>query len=385
MKTQPGILFFCATYLKPEMLHVHRQITRLSGWDVHAVTQRVENREQFPLPSLHMIPRSPWRWIGRLKERHWHAGPWQADRREVDAVLDVVRAAKVDVMHIFFGNVAVHWLDLLRQIDIPVVVSFHGADVTGAIAEPRYQAARDEVFARASRIACRSDALAERVITMGAPRDKTVVTRTVVPVPDGFVRSAEASASNAILQASRLVPKKGLKTTLHAFAKMDAVRPGAQLTLAGEGPMEQELRELASQLGVVDRVRFAGFLNQQQLAEEFEKSAVFVHPSESINGDTEGVPNSLLEAMAAGIPVVATRHGGIVEAVMDGETGFLVDESDADALADRIGLLLSDPSLNLKMGEAAQESVRRSYSESASAVALDRLYRSLIPSGFPTD
>jgi len=385
MNSKPTIVFFCATYLKPEMLHVYRQITRLSDWDVHAVTQRVENREQFPLASLHEVPRSPWRWMGRLKERHGQAGPWQAGRREVDEVLDVVKSVRADVMHLFFGNVAVHWLELLRRIDIPVVVSFHGADVTGAIAGPAYRAARDEVFARSSRIACRSEALAARVIALGAPHDKTCVTRTVIPVPDEFARSAAAAESNTILQASRLVPKKGVKTTLLAFAKCSTNHPESRLTIAGEGPMAEELRGLAAQLGIADRVRFTGFLTQAQLAGEFKKTAAFVHPSESVNGDTEGVPNSLLEAMAAGIPVVATRHGGIVEAVKDGESGFLVHEGDADALAERMGRLLNDAALNQQMGRAAHESVRASYSESASAQGLDRLYRGLIPSsGSPT-
>lgn len=377
--SNPRIVFFCATYLKPEMLHVHRQITWLPGWDAHVVTQRVENLHQFPISSLQVIPRSPWRWMGRVRERHFQAGPWQAGRREVEAVIQHIQSVQADVLHVFFGNVAVHWLDLFRRCDLPVVVSFHGADVTGAIAGDPFRAAREEVFARASRIACRSDALAERVIALGSPRDKTCVTRTVIPVPDEFDRSYEAASSHTIIQASRLVPKKGVATTIRAFAKWNAQDPESRLTIAGDGPMESELRAMVAQMGLQDRVRLVGFLDQNQLRSELKKSAIFVHPSESVHGDTEGVPNSLLEAMAVGLPVVATRHGGIVEAVHDTKSGFLVNEQDPDALADRMGRLLSDPALNIQMGRAAQDAVRESYSESASAAELDKLYRSLLP------
>jgi len=373
----PTITFFCATYLKPEMLHIHRQITLLPGWDVHVITQRIENLAQFPVASLDVVPRSPWRWASRLRERSMKSGPWQASAREVDTMLHHIQARGSDVLHIFFGNVAVHWLPLLRKIDIPVVVSFHGADVAGAIAGPAYAAARGEVFARADVIACRSTALAERVAAMGADQGKTRVTRTVIPDSKVPLRALSAVASHTILQACRLVPKKGLVTTLHAFARVCKKDATARLTLAGEGPMETELRALAAELGVADRVRFAGFLPQAQLADELARAAIFVHPSESIAGDTEGVPNSMLEAMAAGVPVVATRHGGIVEAVVDGTNGFLVPERDDEMLADRMAVLLEDSDLNARMGCAARDAVQQGYSEDASGAALADLYRTV--------
>lgn len=360
------------------MLHVHRQITMLPDWDVHVIAQRVENIAQFPIASLDVVPRSSWRWAGRLHERIFHHGPWQAGRHEVDRVLEKLRANQSEILHLFFGNVAVHWLPLLRKIDLPVVVSFHGADVAGAIAGAEYRAAREEVFARATVIACRSEALAARVAAMGAPKEKIRITRTVIPVPDNLSRTPSATTSQTLLQASRLVPKKGLATTLRAFARISKNLPAAHLVIAGEGPLEADLRIQTQDLGVADRVRFAGFLNQPQLTAEFSQAAVFTHPSESIHGDTEGVPNSMLEAMAAGVPVVATRHGGIVEAVEDGVTGFLVDERDDAALADRLLMLLTNPDLNTRMGEAAQASIRTVYSEAASAADLSALYHAVI-------
>lgn len=350
----------------------------LPGWDTHVITQRIEHLSSFPVSSIDVVPRSAWRWLSRARERAFDNGPWQASTAETDAVIAKLQATSADVLHIFFGNVAVHWLRLLEHVDVPVVVSFHGADVAGAIAGDSYRSARKAVFSHASLIACRSDALAERVILLGAPREKIRVTRTVVPVAEICPRDPNAAQSRQILQASRLVPKKGLATTLQAFAKLQQEVPEAQLVIAGEGPMEEELRDLATELGVGGSVRFTGFIDQSALASELARSAAFVHPSETVDGDTEGVPNSLLEAMGAGVPVVATRHGGIVEAVEDGVTGYLASERDSAAIAEKLKQLVSNPAHNLEMGAAGYTFVRENYSEKASAAALAKLYQTLI-------
>ena len=136
------------------------------------------------------------------------------------------------------------------------------------------------------------------------------------------------------VQACRLIAKKGLPTTLRAFALFPAEHSGARLTVAGEGPLLGELEELAASLGIAASVRFAGFLSQRELGELLGSAHFFLHPSEQgLDGDQEGVPNGLLEAMAYGVPVLATRHGGIPEAVEHGVSGMLVAERDHTALA----------------------------------------------------
>lgn len=373
---QPDIAFLCATYLKPEMRHVYRQITSLSGFDVRVIAQKLENQAGFPFDPIHWVPRSDFRWVQRFRERWFRAGPWQVGRREVDAVRSILREHQTGVLHIFFGNVAIHWLPLLRACEIPVVVSFHGADVAGETADPSHRAALLKMFEYASLFPCRSEALADRVIALGASPAKVRISRTVVP---GFPeRNPGAANSRRVLQASRLIPKKGLLTTLRAFAIARRSVPEATLMICGDGPMLEELRLLARSLNVESAVQFAGFLDQERLTAELQNTAVFIHPSETVNGDTEGIPNSLLEAMAVGLPVLSTNHGGINEAVTDGESGFLTNEKDVDALGRRLIELLSDPAQNERLGFAARVAVRERFSQSAASVALGEMYRSLI-------
>ena len=111
-------------------------------------------------------------------------------------------------------------------------------------------------------------------------------------------------------------PEEGAPVALQAFARFSREYPLSTFTIAGEGPMAADLQQLAATLGLRDRVFFPGFLPQATLRRLYAESHLFLHPSElGPNGDQEGVPNSMLEAMASGLPVLATQHGGIPEAV----------------------------------------------------------------------
>ncbi len=369
---RPRVAFFCATYLKPEMHHVHRQIAASTAFDPIVITQKLENADVFPFNRVHLVRRKWFRAWGRAVERYVTGHPWQVSGREGDAVLNLLREESVGALHVFFGNVAVHFLPLLRRLPIPFVVSFHGADVTGAIASDGYAGARAELFDRAAWVVCRSEALVERVAAMGCPREKLRVVRTVVPEVEFVERAETVGGPIQLVQASRLIPKKGLATTLRAFARLET--PRAQLVIAGTGPMERELRALAAELGVAERVRFPGFLDQIQLKELFHAAHVFVHPSEAVAGDTEGVPNAMLEAMASGLPVVATRHGGIPEVITDGENGLLCNEGDAEGLAGAIARLVEDERLYAKVAVAGFATVRDRYSKTALRRVLTEIY-----------
>jgi colanic acid/amylovoran biosynthesis glycosyltransferase len=370
----PVVAFFCATYLKPEMHHVHRQILAVKGWRPLVVAQKVENLATFPIEALEVVPRSPLRFVARAVEKNLTHAPWQISRGEAARLRAVLRARQARVLHVFFGNVAVHLLPLLETAGIPVVVSFHGADVTGAIAGENYRATRERVFALAAKVACRSEALAAAVERLGCPPEKLIVVRTALPELEFVSRGLPADGAFHFVQASRLVPKKGLATSLAAFARLAERHPKARFTIAGAGPLEAELRARARELGVAERLQFAGFLDQTALRELFASAHVFLHPSETVNGDVEGVPNGLLEAMATGLPVVATRHGGIAEAVEDGVSGLLCTERDADGVAAAMERLIGDPALYERIARQGSEAVRAKFSREAVGARWRGLY-----------
>jgi glycosyltransferase involved in cell wall biosynthesis len=182
-----------------------------------------------------------------------------------------------------------------------------------------------------------------------------------------------------VVQACRLIPKKGVATSLRAFAIFKKDYPGAEFFIAGKGPLQPELEMLAGGLGIARDVHFVGFLSQSKLHELYASAHLFVHPSEiSPNQDQEGVPNSVLEAMATGLPVVATRHGGIPEAVEHGRTGFLVAEEDHVALANAMQLIASSPVLMQDMGSRAHRTIMERFEQGRQIEHLESFYEEAI-------
>jgi colanic acid/amylovoran biosynthesis glycosyltransferase len=369
------VALFCATFLKPEMLHIHRHVTGLKTFRPVVLAQKREG--DWTVDRLEIIPRSPWRFLGRAAEKS-SGRPWQISRGETNRVLDVLRREECALLHVFFGNAAVHLLPLLRQAPVPVIVSFHGSDVAGSMTSPGYAGAVKEMFRLSTLLPCRSDQLARSVARLGAPEEKLRLMRTVLPSLPFVPRQPPVDGAWRIVQAARLVPKKGIPTALRAFAEFLKTYPAASFTLAGEGPMANELRTLAAELGVADHVRFAGFLDQDALQALFRESHIFFHPSETAGGDVEGVPNALLEAMAGGLPVVATHHGGIPEIVADGKTGLLCAERDADALAKALLRLADSPAFFRELSESAAVSVKEQFSAERQIAAVEEIYRDAI-------
>lgn len=355
------------------MLHIHRHIIGLKAFSPLVITQKREG--DWPVKRLEVVKRSPWRFLARGREKK-SGTPWPISAGEVGRIRRLL--ADQQLLHVFFGNVAVHMLPLLRKSPVPVVISFHGSDVAGSMASPGYEKAVREMFELAAAVPCRSEQLAERVAQLGCPREKLRIMRTIVPEVRFQLRKAPADGAWRIAQAARLVPKKGLLTALQAFATFSEKYPQATFTIAGEGPLEGQLRERAEQLGLTNRVNFTGFLPQIALQALYETSHIFLHPSETANGDVEGIPNAMLEAMASGLPVVATHHGGIPEVIQDGVNGLLCAERDARALADALLDLAEDPSLYFRLSEQAAASVRAQFSAEQQIAAIEEIYRQAI-------
>ena len=197
-------------------------------------------------------------------------------------------------------------------------------------------------------------------------------------------RQIPADGAWHFVQSCRLIAKKGIFTALKAFAKFRRDFPKATFTIAGDGPMREELCRLVAELGLAEAVSFPGFLSQPQLGELYARAHVFLHPSElTEKQDQEGIPNSMLEAMSTGLPVAATLHGGIPEAVKDGVSGLLVPERDVKALTAVLKRFVQSPDLLRQMGCAASQSVHAEFEQSRAVAKLEAVYTEAIQLGKP--
>jgi glycosyltransferase involved in cell wall biosynthesis len=194
-----------------------------------------------------------------------------------------------------------------------------------------------------------------------------------------LIQPAPREPAPRILHVARLVAKKGTADLLRAFAVVRRAIADAELVITGDGPLRRSLTGLARELGVASAVRFLGAQGHAATLRELRRARLLCLPSTTApNGDQEGLGMVLLEAAAAGKPVVATRHGGIPEAVTDGANGFLVPERDIATLADRLRTLLVDQRLCDTFGRAGREMVLTRFNLRTQTAKLESLYGSLL-------
>lgn len=372
---------YCSSFLKPEMLHIYRQVKSLRGVDTFVVTKEIQNAQRFPFPNTEIIPKRRSNllvhgWLKFVERR-----PPIVYRGEYQTLDSLLTRHGADLMHIYFGHTGVHLLPFIQQWDKPCVVSFHGADVAHKEDIKDYPAKLRLLFDAVPLLFARSQSLADRLIQLGCPPEKLRINRTGIPLKEfSFVdRQPPPNGKWRIVQACRLIPKKGVATSLRAFAIFKKDNPQAEFFIAGKGPLQRELEMLAAGLGIFKDVHFVGFLSQPNLLELYASAHLFLHPSEmSPNQDQEGVPNSLLEAMATGLPVAATRHGGIPEAVEHGRTGLLVPEEDHVALANAMQEITHPPEVFREMGLRARAAVADRFEQEAQIERLESFYEEAI-------
>jgi colanic acid/amylovoran biosynthesis glycosyltransferase len=375
------IASYCSTFLKSEMLHIYRQVKALRGVETFVVTKEIQNAERFPFDDVEVIPKRRTNllvhgWLKFVERR-----PPIVYRGEYQTLDSLLRRHGADLMHIYFGHTGVHLLPFIEQWDKPCVVSFHGADVAHKPEIRDYPGKLRRLFNAVPLVFARSQSLAERLTQLGCPPEKLRINRTGIPLNEFPLSDREPPRDGKwkVVQACRLIPKKGVATSLRAFAIFKRDYPGAEFFIAGKGPLQSELEMLAGGLGIARDVHFLGFLSQPKLRELYASSHLFLHPSEiSPNQDQEGVPNSVLEAMATGLPVVATRHGGIPEAVDHGRTGFLVAEEDHVALANATQLIASSPGLMKEIGVRAHATVKERFEQETQIDRLESFYEEAI-------
>jgi colanic acid/amylovoran biosynthesis glycosyltransferase len=319
------------------MWHIYRQITALERVSPVVIAQKRENSGRFPFDRIDIVPRPALHFFRRFWFRQVRDKPWQISSGELRALMKVLERRSARLLHIYFGHIAVHLLPLIRAWPRPSIVSFHGADVMVDMNKPAYREATRQMLDVVKLVLVRSESLRRAVADLGCDQKKIEVQRTGIPLDEFPFRERNFSGSDGewrFVQAGRLIEKKGLPVTLRAFASFLKRYSKATLTIAGEGPLLGHLQELARELKIDNRVSFTGLISQEELRDLYYGSHVFLHPSETgPDGNQEGIPNSMLEAMASGLPVFATEHGGIPEAIKHGVSGVLVPERDEEELA----------------------------------------------------
>jgi colanic acid/amylovoran biosynthesis glycosyltransferase len=310
------------------------------------------------------------------------AYPWNTDRLaflrlrltgESPRLRRLLALARPRLVHAHFGGDG--WLisDAARSLGVPLIVTTHGHDVTrqpdsGGVKGLRYRRNLRSVFDRSALIIAVSEVIRERAIARGAEPSRVRVHYTGVPVPPSLPAVEPAWDVTFI---GRFVDKKGADDLVAALGVLRPARPRA--LFIGDGPLRPAVEAQARALGL--DATFTGSLPPGEVTARLAASRMLAAPSRTAaDGDTEGLPTTVLEAGAYGIPVVSTVHSGIPEAVLDGTTGLLGAERDVAALSRNILRLLSDDQLRTRMGRAAQAHIAANFNLALQSRRLEDLY-----------
>jgi len=283
------------------------------------------------------------------------------------------RRENASLLHAHFASGGISAIPLARSLKVPLLVTLHGSDIT----VPWTTAAAMAMLGRTARLfLCVSQFIRDRALAAGLPPEKLRVHYIGIDLTK-FQPPSESADLSGILFVGRLVEKKGCAYLLRAMQIVQRRYPDAMLTIIGDGPLRSELEALASALQI--RCAFLGQQPSSVVREYLLRTRIFCAPSvTAADGDSEGLPTVLAEAHGMGIPAVSTQHAGIPEIVLDGRTGFLVEERDHEALSSAITSLLGNSSMWRQFSAAAQEHVAASFDMQKQSAELEMIYQDLI-------
>ncbi|MDG4882486.1 glycosyltransferase [Mesorhizobium sp. WSM4884] len=304
-----------------------------------------------------------WGSLGRYRPllRKWSGRLWD----KLSTAIDVVHAHKLrkaDVIVAHFGTNGLRVARVIKRgrISAPLVTIFHGNDVGGPMHDntlARYKTVFENGVLQLPVNAFFRDALIE----VGAPPAKVVVHHMGVrPGEIEYRWRSWEQDTLSFISVCRLTEKKGIEYALRALASLP--RRNWIYSVIGDGELLEGLKRLAGDLGIADTVTFLGPRPHAEVKQRLRDAHVFVLPSVSApDGDLEGIPVALMEAMAAGLTVVSTYHSGIPELIQDQKTGFLVPERDVEALAGKLSWIAENPKLCEPIALAARSKIEADF------------------------
>lgn len=295
------------------------------------------------------------------------------------------RLGNISLIHAHFGPDGVYAMSLAERLQIPFLVTFHGYDITisrtalwrtGKFLYYQLIFHEEKLKKQAAAFIAVSQFIRDKLIEQNYPKEKII--QHYIGVDTTKFSPGKKSDDRYILCVGRHTQKKGIDTLLRAFARVATKHPDVSLVQVGTGALTSDLHTLAKELGIEQRVRFLGAQPHETVLDLMQGAEIFALASQTAkNGDCEGLPIVLNEASACGVPVVSTWHSGIPEAILDGETGFLVAEKDDAALAERLDLLLSDRLLGEKLGQQGRQRVCEMFDLRKQTSKLEAIYDSL--------
>jgi colanic acid/amylovoran biosynthesis glycosyltransferase len=290
---------------------------------------------------------------------------------------------KFDIVHCHFGTKGHLGMEIKSMgMCNNLIVTFYGYDASQYVKVSGRDCYK-ELFEQGDMFLALSGDMRQRLIKLGCPEEKVRI-HHVGENPEKFKFKKRFRASGGpvkFLTAARFTEKKGLEYSIRAFSELFQRRPDDDFvyTIVGDGPLRGLIESLIVELRMGDKVLLVGTKTLEELIELFGESDIFVLTSVTAeDGDEEGTPTVLIEAICSGLPVISTRHAGIPDIIIDKEAGFLVDERDVDATSEKLQYLIENPQLWEQMGRRGREHFDREFDINILNKKLIKIYEDVL-------
>lgn len=309
-------------------------------------------------------------------------GKRAASLRTLYTTIPFLQSQPYDIVHCQFGTYALQVLGAhqIGAVQGKFVSAFRGYDISWYVKEKGEEVYR-ELFEYADFFLTNCNFFRRRVISLGCEPEKIVVHGSGINCSRFTFKPRHFPEDGRIRIATtgRLIEKKGIEYAIRAVAQLTQTYPNLEFNIIGDGYLRESFEQLIQDLGVTDSVKLLGWRQQQELIEILDRSHIFVAPSvTAADGNQDAPVNTLKEAMAMGLPVIGTYHGGIPELIEEGVSGYLVPERDADAIALKLQQLIDHPQNWPAMGQAGRRYVEQHYDMNQLNDELVELYQNLI-------
>lgn len=298
--------------------------------------------------------------------------------RSPSFLFDVAKIEQPDIIHGHFGLDSYRLIQLHQQTKIPFIVNFYGHDVIRLPSELGWKSRYKKMAKHMSWAIAGSEDMKKNLINLGFDKERITTIKLAVNIDNiEFVQRKKAGPK--LMMVGRCVEKKGFIYALEALKEIKKEIPGITLDLYGDGKLLPQLKSFTNKNELQQNVTFHGFTENQNVFKALYEHDILLVPSvQAKDGDREGIPQTTVEGMATGIPVIASEHAGLPELVKNGETGMLIPTRDSDAIVQAVLKLNQNSALVEKVSTNGRSKVIKEHNIASQVKKTESLYESII-------
>jgi glycosyltransferase involved in cell wall biosynthesis len=361
------IAYAVHNYLGLSETFIYEPLRHIKAFQPFVLAVTKENLDKFPYPRIYSVSDLP------LHQR-------ALEFLTKSFFKKVIRDEKPKLIHAHFGWEGIHMLPLKRYSNLPMVTSLYGADISMYPRSPVYRMQLKKLFREGDLFLAACEDLKKRAIELGCPENKILVQYCGIDLErfQFIPPHTKRGEITTILMLGRLVEKKGFDYGIKAFAKSFKNHKNIRLRIIGSGPQKNSLADLIESLGLGSVVNLEEGKNHQEVARAMQEADIFMMTYITArSGNAEGTPSVIKEAQAVGLPVITTKHAGVPEGVLEGETGFLAEEKDVEEISKKLNQLIENRDLRIQFGERGRNFVREKFNLINQVRELEDIYRKL--------